>query len=203
MKRFFRILIFIGIAGVFGYTLYYLWQKSQKDPVVYDTAVPFYTDITKKSVATGSIIPREEVDVKPQVSGIIKEVYVEAGDEVSLNQELARIQVIPDMVALNNAQNRLERARLSLKNARIDYDRNKKLYDRQVIAANEYQGFELAYNNARQELEAAQDNLQIVQEGATKKAGRSSLTVVKATIAGMVLDVPVKVGNQVIREQHF
>ncbi len=203
MKQFLRIFVFVVIGGVFIYTLYYLWQKSQKDPIIYPLDTAFYHDIVNKSVATGSIIPREEVDIKPQVSGIIKEVYVEAGDEVSLNQEIARIQVIPDMVALNNSQNRVKVAELNLKNAEKDFNRNKSLFEQDVISAQEFQRFDLAYNNARQELEAAKDNLQIVKEGATKKAGSATLTIVKATIPGMVLDVPVKVGNQVIESNTF
>ena len=203
MRRFFRIFLVLLIGGLFIYTLFYLWQKSQKDPVIYPVSTAFYSDIVKKSVATGSIIPREEVDIKPQVSGIVQEIYVEAGDVVNLNQEIARIQVIPDMVALNNAENRVKVAELNLRNARIDYDRNKELFEKKVISAQEYQRFDLSYNNARQELEAARDNLQIVKEGATKKAGSAKLTIVKATIPGMVLDVPVKVGNQVIESNTF
>lgn len=203
MKRFFKIFLIVAVAGVFVYTLYYLWQKSQKDPIVYTTQQPFYSDIIQKSVATGSIIPREEVEIKPQVSGIIKDVYVEAGDHVEQDQEIARIQVIPDMVSLNNAENRMEMAELAMENARLDFERNKKLYEDKVISSSEFQRFQLSFNNAKQELEAAQDNLQIVKEGASKKAGRASLNIVKATIPGMVLDVPVKVGNQVIESNTF
>lgn len=203
MKRFFRILLFLVIGGVFGYTLFYLWQKSQKDPVIYPLGTAFYSDITNKSVATGSIIPREEVDIKPQVSGIVQQVYIDAGAKVKVNQEIARIQVIPDMVALNNAQNRVKMAELNLKNAEMDFNRNKSLFDKKVISAQEFQRFDLAFGNAKQELDAAKDNLQIVKEGATKRAGSTSLTIVKATIPGMVLDVPVKVGNQVIESNTF
>lgn len=203
MKRFFRIFLLVLIGGIFIYTLYYLYSKSQKAPEIYSTETPFYGDIINKSVATGSIIPREEIEIKPQVSGIIKEVYVEAGDKVTLNEQIAKIQVIPDMVSLNNAENRVEVARLSMENARLDFDRNKTLFQQKVISRSEYQQFELSYNNARQELEAAQDNLQIVREGASRKAGRASLNIVKATIPGMVLDVPIKVGNQVIESNNF
>lgn len=203
MKRILGIsVVILLVVGLF-YTLYVLWERNQQDPVIYTTEKPFYSDIINKAVATGSIIPREEVDIKPQVSGIIKEVYVEAGDHVELNQPIARIQVIPDMVALNNAENRVEMADLALNNARLDYNRNKELYEKNVISSSEYQRFELAYKNARQELQAAQDNLQIVKEGASKKAGKESLNIVKATIPGMVLDVPVKVGNQVIESNTF
>ena len=203
MKRFFRVFLFLLIAVVFAYTLFYLWKKSQKDPIFYSSDTTFYTDIVNKSVATGSIIPREEVDIKPQVSGIVQEIYVEAGDLVTLNQEIARIQVIPDMVSLNNAQNRVKMAQLNLKNAEIDYNRNKALYEKSVISSQNFQSFDLAFSNAKQELEAAKDNLQIVKEGATQKAGSAKLTIVKATIPGMVLDVPVKVGNQVIESNTF
>ncbi len=203
MKRFFRILLFVVILGIFGYTLYYLFQKSQKAPEVYGTETPFYGDIINKSVATGSIIPREEVIIKPQVSGIITEVYLEAGTLVKAGQEIAKIQVIPDMVSLNNAENRVEVARLSMNNSKLDFERNEKLYKNNVISSSEFQRFELAYRNAQQELEAAQDNLQIVREGASKKKGSTALNIVKATVSGMVLDVPVKVGNQVIESNNF
>ena len=203
MNRFFRVFIFVVILGVFGYTLFYLYQKSQKDPEIYSTEKPFYGDVINKSVATGSIVPREEVVIKPQVSGIITEVYVQAGDRVKTGQNIARIQVIPDMVSLNNAENRLEIARLSLNNAKLDFDRNEKLYKSNVISSSEFQQFELVYRNAKQELEAAKDNLLIVREGASKKMGSASLNVVKATVPGMVLDVPVKVGNQVIESNNF
>lgn len=203
MKRFFRIFILVAIVAVFAYTLFYLYQKSQKKPQIYTTEQPFYDDIINKSVATGSIIPREEVEIKPQVSGIITEIYVEAGDLVKRDQEIARIKVIPDMVSLNNAENRVEVAQLSVDNAKIDYDRNKALFDNHVISSSEFQRVELSYNNARQELAAAKDNLLIIREGASKKSGSSALTIVRATVAGMVLDVPVKVGNQVIESNTF
>lgn len=203
MKTFFRVLVLVIILGIFGYTLYYLYGKSKQDPKIYTTEKPFYSDIINKSVATGSIIPREEIEIKPQLSGIVTKVFVEAGALVKTGDEIARIQVIPDMVALNNAENRVEIARLSLNNSKLDYERNEKLFKKNVISSSEMQGFELGYRNAQQELEAAQDNLQIVREGASKKKGSTSLNVVKATISGMVLDVPIKVGNQVIESNNF
>ena len=191
------------VLGVFAYTLYYLFDKSKQDPKIYTTEKATYTDIVNKSVATGSIIPREEIEIKPQVSGIVTDVYLEAGALVKAGQEIARIKVIPDMVSLNNAENRVEVARLSLKNAKLDFERNEKLHKNNVISSSEFQSFDLAYDNAKQELLAAQDNLQIVKEGASKKKGNAALNVVKATISGMILDVPVKVGNQVIESNNF
>ncbi len=203
MKRFFRVLLLILFLGAFGYTLFYLFQKSQKNPLVFTTQKPFVTNIINKSVATGSIIPREEIEIKPQISGIVKEVYLEAGDIVREGDKIAKIQVIPDLVALNSAENRVEIAQLALNNSKIEYDRNKRLYDQKVIAASEFQAIELTYKNALQELSAAKDNLEIVKEGASKKAGAQSLNIVTATISGMVLDVPIKVGNQVIESNNF
>src|SRR5690606_38892422 len=117
MKRFLRIFLLAILAAIFIYTLYYLYQKSKKAPQIFGTETAFYTDIIKKSVATGSIIPREEIEIKPQVSGIVKEVYTIAGDKVVVNQPIAKIQIVPDMVALNNAENRVKMAQLARNNA--------------------------------------------------------------------------------------
>lgn len=203
MKKFFRIILLVAFASVFVYTLYFLYQKSQQEPITYITERPFYTDIIKKTLATGSIKPREEIDIKPQVSGIVKELYVEAGDSVKVGDLIAKVQVIPNMINLNNAENRLEAAKIALDNARLDFDRNKNLYDQDVISYSEYQRFELTFKNAQLELATAQDNLDIVKEGSSKKLGKSSLTLIKSTVAGMILDVPVKVGNQVIESNNF
>lgn len=203
MKKVIRILVLILFLAGFGYTLYYLWEKSQKDPVIYKTDEAFKTDIVKKSVATGSVVPREEIDIKPQISGIVEEVYVEAGEQVKMGEPLVRIGVIPDLVSLNNAQNRLESARINLENTRKNYDRNKKLHEEGVIAYSEFQNFENAFKNAKQELKAAEDNLQIVKEGASKSQSANALNKVKATISGMVLDVPVEKGDQVIESNTF
>lgn len=203
MKKFFGIVAVVVLLGTFGYTLYYLYQKNKQEPVEFATDKAFFTDIQKKSVATGSIIPREEIDIKPQVSGIIQEIFVEAGDIIKAGDLIARIKIIPNMLSLNNAQNRISQAKIQLKNTKADYNRNKKLYEDKVIAQREFQQFELNYESAKQELDAAVENLQIVQDGASNKSGKSAITLVKATVNGMVLDVPIKVGNQVIESNNF
>ena len=203
MKKFWRYAILIAIGAAFIYTIYFLAQKSKQDPIVYGTEQPAVDNIIKQTLATGSIKPREEVDIKPQVSGIIQELFVEAGDNVREGQLIARVKVIPDMVALNNAQNRLELAQINFNTAKLDYDRNKKLYDQKVISIADFQQIEQNYKNALAELNAAQDNLDIVREGASKNMGSQSLTLVKSTVTGMVLDVPIKVGNQVIESNNF
>ncbi len=203
MKRIGKIIFFIAFIAVFVYSMFYLFQKSQEEPVVYETQTPYYSDIILKTLATGSIKPREEVDIKPQLSGIIQKLYVDAGDEVKEGDLMAMIKVIPNMVALNSAENRAETAQINLNNAKLDFDRNKKLYKQDVISFSEFQKFETTYKNAQIEKRGATENLDIVKEGSSKKLGKSALTRVTATVTGMVLDVPIKVGNQVIESNNF
>lgn len=203
MKRILFIIGSILIVGLLAWTMYYLYEKSREKPVTYKTEKPEKTDIVQKTVATGSVLPRKEIDIKPVVSGIIDKLYVEPGEAIEEGDVIARIKVIPDMVTLNNAENRLERAEIALDNAEIDFDRNKKLYDDGVIAYADYQPFELAKKNAQAELQAAKDNLKIVKEGASSKNSEAANTLVRSTIEGMVLDVPVEIGNTVIQVNNF
>ncbi|MEM6264143.1 MAG: efflux RND transporter periplasmic adaptor subunit [Bacteroidota bacterium] len=204
MKKVFPIIIVVVLLALFAGTLYFLYGKSQEVPIRFATEKPFKTTIIKKTVATGKVIPRKEVEIKPQVSGIIDKLYVEPGQKVKTGDLIARVKIIPNMVSLNNAENRVQVADLNLKNSKIDYDRNKQLLEDGVIAAAAFQQFELAYNNARQEQKAARDNLEIIRKGAASSTGKSANnTLVRATIAGMVLDVPVEAGNSVIEANTF
>lgn len=203
MKKVIRTVLLILLVGLILYTLYYLYAKSQEDPIVYNTETAAYQDIIQKTVATGKVIPREEVEIKPQVSGIIAELYVEPGDEVKEGDLIAKVQVIPDMVTLNNAENRVQVAQLNFDNNEREYNRQKQLHEQGVISDREFQNVELSYTSSRAELEAAKDNLQIIREGATQKSGSSSLTLIRSTVSGMILDVPVKKGNQVIESNTF
>lgn len=203
MKTFFKILIGFIILGAFGYTLYYLYEKSQAKPIVYTTTSPFVETIIKKTVATGSVVPRKEIAIKPMVSGIIDELYVEAGDIVKKGDLIAKIRIIPNMLSLNNAESRLEQAKISLSNAVADFNRQKELFSKDVIAASEYEDAEIAFRQASQEVEAAENNLQLIKEGQTKTTGKTTNTLIRSTIAGMVLDVPVEEGNSVIEANTF
>ncbi len=203
MKKFFRILLILILAGLFVWTLYFLYQKSEEDPVVYETTTAQVTDIVKKTVATGSILPRKEIEIKPQVSGIVQEIYVEPGKEVEKGDLIAKVEIIPDMISLNNAENRLKRAQLGFDNAKQDYTRNKNLFEKGVISASEWQRFQLDFDNAKEELNAAESNLQIIREGASKKQGSNSNNIIRSTVKGMVLDVPVEEGNSVIEANNF
>lgn len=194
--------ILLILAGA-AYTTYGLWKEEQVGPVTYTTEKPTIGDIIKKSVANGSVMPRKEILIKPQVSGIIKEVYVEAGELVKNGDVMAKVQVIPNMVSLSNAENRLERAKIALDNAQQDYDRNKALLEQGVIAPATFQAFEIGRQQAMAEVAGATDNLNIVRDGVSRAGGNNSNTVVKSTIDGMVLDVPVKQGNNVIEANTF
>lgn len=203
MKRVIQIIVIVGLLSVFVWTLYYLYQKNQEAPVVFETEQPMQRTIIRKSVATGSVVPRNETFIKSQISGIIQDIYVKAGDEIKEGDLIAKVKIIPDMVALNNAENRVNRAKISLENAKVDYDRNKQLLDQQVISQAEFQPFELSRKQAMEELNAAEDALAIVKEGVSKKSASSSNTLIRSTVNGMVLDVPVEVGFNVIEANNF
>jgi HlyD family secretion protein len=203
MKKALKIIIGVAIIAIFAGTIIYLYNKSKADPVVYQTESPFFTDIIKKTVATGEVVPRKEIEIKPQVSGIIHKLYVEPGDEVKEEDLIAKVKIIPNMVNLNNAKTRLNKARINLNDARLAYERQKKVYEKGVIPEAEFQQYEVGYKNAQEELEAAENNLQLIKEGAIKEAGESSNTLIRSTIDGMVLDVPVEKGNSVIEANNF
>ena len=203
MKKFFRIFLILVLIALFVGTLYYLYKKSQKKPIVFQTESPIVTTIVKKTVATGSVVPRKEIEIKPQVSGIIDKIYVEAGDTVMEGNVIAKVKIIPDMINLNNAESRVNRARLNLDNIKIEYDRQKKLFEKEVISETEFLQIKLQYNNAKEELETAENNLQLIKEGIMKKSATASNTLIRSTISGMVLDVPIEIGNSVIEANTF
>jgi HlyD family secretion protein len=203
IKKIIKITLLVSFIGLIFWTFYFLYSKSQTPPEVFQTIVPFDTSIVKKTVATGSVTPRKEVNMKSQVSGIIEKLYIVAGQQVKQGDVIAKIKIIPNMLNLANAENRINSAQLNFDNAKIEYDRNKLLFDQSVISKSEIQVFELRLKTTKEELDAAQNQLQIIKEGASKTSGSSSNTFVKATITGMVLDVPVKEGGQVIESNTF
>lgn len=201
MKRILKISLLVILGLLFVWLIAFLVQKSIPDPVVYNVEKPKRTDVVKKTVANGKIVPRKEILIKPVVSGIIRELFVEAGDAVKKDQPLAKIQIVPDMLSLSNAENRVKAAEIGVHNAQINYDRNKPLLDKGVIAAAEMQTYDIALRNAKQELAAAQESLQVVRDGISRSSAGN--TIVRSTIDGMVLDVPVKEGNSVIERNNF
>ena len=203
MKTFFKILGIIVLLGGFGYVMYFLWDKSQEEPVVYETQKPITTTIIDKTVATGSVVPRKEIEIKPQVSGIIDELYVEEGDDIKKGDLMARIRIIPNMISLNNAESRVTKSKIAMQDAKRNFGRMKDLYKKGVIAQKEYETYEITYDNAKEELQNAEDNLALIKEGQLKKSGAPTNTLVRSTISGMVLDIPVEIGNSVIESNNF
>ena len=202
-KKILKIAVLVIILAAFAITIIYLYNKSKEKPVVYQTEKPFITNIIKKTVATGSVIPREEIEIKPKVSGIVEEIYVEPGKKISKGEVIAKVRIIPDLVNLNNAEARLERAKIAYDDAKINYDRQEKLAAGGVISQSEFQPAQITLRNAQQELETAEANLDLVREGATRKSGAATNTLIASTISGMILDIPVKVGSSVIEANNF
>jgi HlyD family secretion protein len=201
MRKILKYLLFIGLGVLFIWTLYFLYQKSASRPDEFKVEKLTRNNVVKKTVANGKIVPRKEILIKPVVSGIIAELYVEAGDVVKRDQPLAKIKIVPDMLSLSNAENRVRNAEIAQQNARLNYDRNKPLADKGVISAAEMQGFDIALKNADQEVAAAKEALQVVRDGISRSSAGN--TIVRSTIDGMVLDVPVKEGNSVIERNNF
>ncbi len=202
MRRVFGILMILLLFVSFFGGGYYLYQKSEEPPVVFSSDTPFHSDIVNKTVATGSIVPRKEIELKSQVSGVVDEIFVEPGESVKEGQVIARIKIIPDVVALNNAENRLQTAVINYKNAEKEIERQGELYEQNVISEFDYNQFLLSFNLAKQDVEAAENNLELVKEGASRKTGNAN-NLVRATATGMVLDVPVEEGNFVIETNTF
>lgn len=191
------------VAIVFIGTFVFLWIKAQPQPKVYDEFTPTVADLRKTTVLTGKIEPRNEVNIKPQISGIISELLKEAGQTVQAGEVIAKVKVIPDMGQLSSAQSRLRLAEINLKQARTDYEREKVLYDKGLVSADEYDKVHQAYNQAREERGAAQDNLEVVRDGVSSNNANASSTLVRSTVTGVILDIPVKVGNSVILSNTF
>ena len=199
MKKFFKIALWVIIALLFVGTFIYLFLNSRQKDAVYETVNPAITDVERTTVLTGSIEPRDEIEITPQVSGIIAEINVEPGDQIKEGDIIAKIKIIPDESQLSSARNRVSVAQLDVDQKKLEYERTKALYDKKFESREKYEQDLNAYNKAVQELKAAQDNLSIVKEGVSKDNEQQSQTLVRATITGLVLEVPVKVGSSVIQ----
>ena len=203
MKKYRKLIIAALIALVFIGTFVFLWQKSQPQEVVYNEFAPALNDVRKTTIITGKIEPRNEVSIKPQISGIITELMKEPGQYVQQGEVIARVKVIPDMGQLSSAEARVRLAGINLKQAQVDYDREQALYDKQLVSADEFEKIRQKLHQAKEELTAAQDALQVVRDGVSKSNASASSTLVRSTISGVILDVPVKVGNSVILSNTF
>jgi len=202
IRRIVPMLLTLSVVAAFVLTLVFLYKKSQAKPVLYQTASPFVTDIVKKTVAPGAIVPRREVTIKPRVSGVLEKLYVEAGQSVKERQLIARIQIIPNVVALNNAESGVRSAQISFDNAKGQLQRYQQLFDQKLMNETEFNQFKVGFDLKQQELEAALSNRELVKEGASKRTGNVS-NVVTSTVVGTVLDMPVKEGSSVTEANNF
>lgn len=203
MKKYLKLLAAALIACVFVGMFVFLWLKSQPKPEVYDEYVPEQKDLRKTTVVTGKIEPRNEVSVKPQISGIITEILKEAGDVVQEGEVIAKVKVIPDMQQLSSAQSRVRLATINVQQAKTDYEREKVLFDKGLVSADEYDKLRQTYEQAREEVAAANDQLEVVRDGVSRSNASASSTLIRSTITGLILDIPVKVGNSVILSNTF
>jgi len=203
MKKILKIFVFILFGVILLGTFAFLWNKSRKKEVKYETIMPEIKTIEKKTIITGTVEPRNEVAIKPQISGIIIELYKEAGQLVKAGEVIAKVKVIPDIIQLNSAESRLKTTEINLEQAQNHFNRTEELYNQKVNSKEVYEQALTQLRNAKEEYNNAQESLQIIKEGISKSTEQYSNTFVKSTISGMILDVPVKVGNSVIQTNTF
>ena len=203
MKRYSKLIIAAIVALIFIGTFVFLWQKSQPKEVVYNEFTPKLDSIQKTTIITGKIEPRNEVNIKPQISGIISELLKEPGDYVNAGDVIAKVKVIPDMAQLSSAEMRVRLAEINLKQAETDFQREENLYNQKLVSADEFDKTKMSLAQAKHEKIAAQDALEVVRDGVSKSNAKASSTLIRSTISGVILDIPVKVGNSVILSNTF
>ena len=199
MKKYSKLIIAAIIALIFIGTFVFLWQKSQPKEVVYNEFTPKLDSIQKTTIITGKIEPRNEVNIKPQISGIISELYKEPGDYVNAGDVIAKVKVVPEMGQLSSAEMRVRLAEINLKQAQTDFQREENLFNQKLVSADEFDKIKVALDQAKHEKVAAEDALQVVRDGFSKSNAKASSTLIRSTISGVILDIPVKVGYSVIQ----
>ena len=203
MKKYSKLIIAAIIALIFVGTFVFLWQKSQPKEVVYNEFTPKLESIEKTTIITGKIEPRNEVNVKPQISGIITELLKEPGQYVQQGEVIAKVKVIPDMGQLSSAEARVRLSDINLKQAQVNFNREENLYNQKLVSADEFDKIKQALHQAKEEKMAAEDALQVVRDGVSKANASASSTLIRSTISGVILDIPVKIGNSVILANTF
>ena len=197
MKKYSKLIIAAIVALIFIGTFVFLWQKSQPKEVVYSEFTPKVDTLQRTTIITGKIEPRNEVNVKPQISGIITEILKEPGQYVQQGEVIAKVKVIPDMGSLSSAESRVRLATINLKQAEVDFEREKNLFEQKLVSADEYDKIRQQLNQAKEELRGAVDALEVVRDGVSRSNASASSTLIRSTISGVILDIPVKVVNSV------
>lgn len=203
LKSVLVVLLLLGLAGGFVGTLVFLYRRSKGDPPLAKTEKAAIADIVRKAVATGSIVPRREVLIKPRVSGIVKKLHVLAGQEIKEGDLIAEVTIIPDVVALTRAEGQVRSASIALTHAGLELKRSKRLFGEGLASSQELEDRQLDHDIKAAELTAANETLLVVREGAIAKSDKTSNTKIRATVSGKVLDVPVLEGSSVIESNNF
>lgn len=203
MKKYSKLIFAAIIALIFIGTFVFLWQKSRPKDIMYLEFTPKMDSIQKTTIITGKIEPRNEVNVKPQISGIIAELMKEPGQYVQQGEVIAKVKVIPDMGQLSSAESRVRLAALNLRQAQVDYNREEALHNQQLVSDEDFDKVRQQLRQAREEQSAAEDALQVVRDGVSRSNAKASSTLIRSTISGVILDIPVKVGNSVINSNTF
>ena len=199
MKKVLKYILVALVVIIFLGTFIFLFVNSKPKEVSYHELSADRNDIQRTAVVTGKIEPRNEVNIKPQINGIIAELYKEAGQHVERGEVIAKLTVIPDMNSLSSAQSRVRLAEINLKQAQINFEREQALYNQNLVSAEDYDKVQQQLNQAKEESAATQEALEVIRDGVSKSNAKSSSTLVRSTITGLILDIPVKVGNSVIQ----
>ena len=203
MNKWVKIGLVVLVIALLALVMKFFADKNSKAVVEFETEQPFKTTIAREIVATGKVNPEEEIEIKPQVSGIIDEILVEEGDKVKKGDLIARIRVVPNEQNLAAASSRVRSLRLSADNAAVLFNRNKTLFEKGIISKQDFENSELQYNQAKQSLQQAQTDYQIIKKGSAAGKGSTANTNVIAQISGTILEIPVREGNQVIQSNTF
>lgn len=195
-------IILIIVTVLFIAALIWFGMKNNKSNVLFKTESPFKTTIIKKTVATGKVVPLEEIDIKPQITGIIDKIQLLEGAKVKKGDLIATVRVVPNEQSLLSAKGRVDNVKLRLNNTKITYDRNKNLFEKGVISRAEFEAIELRYNQAQQDLKNAKNDYLIIKKGSSGYGGAANTNII-AQISGTILEIPVKEGDQVIQSNNF
>jgi len=198
IKKIFYTLLVLVFLALFVGTGWFLYKKSQKPPVIFSTSSPVIGNIEQVTVASGTIVPRKEVAIKPKISGIIDDIPVSAGDVVRKGDVIAKIRLVPNLINLNEAENRLEKAKIQYENAQKELERQRRMFKQKLVPEKEFNRYELEFENAKADLQASEKNLTLLKEGVAKKESKQNSTFVESTVDGMILDIPVKEGATVV-----
>jgi len=203
MKKILKYILLAIVGFIVIYTFYFLYSKSKPKEIVYELVEMERHTITRKTVATGKVEPRYEILIKPQINGIITHLYKEAGQNVRVGEVIARVTVIPEMGMLNSAESRVNMAQISFNQAERDVERVQTLFRNNVVAREEFEQSEMNFKRATEELQAAKDHLDIIRTGVSSRTEGYSTTMIRSTVSGLILDVPVRVGTTVLQANNF